>query len=173
VTWQNRLFDNYKINRLWSVVDTHKERSVISNSTQQTLSLSLSLSLNPRRSCTSSAVAGMDLPKHRPTPTTSLRDASDSSTGSWDALEWTKIEVPFFQFNPFFFFFFVQHSWFSIYLIFSLLISLLLSIFSQLRVSSLLRISISCLMTNKLLPKYANSLLSFFLSYLLYDIVNS
>ncbi|GAU40878.1 hypothetical protein TSUD_40520 [Trifolium subterraneum] len=34
----------------------------------------------------------MDLPKHRPTPTTSLRDASDSSTGSWDALEWTKIE---------------------------------------------------------------------------------
>lgn len=35
----------------------------------------------------------MDLPRHhRATPTTSLRDTSDSSTGSWDALEWTKIE---------------------------------------------------------------------------------
>ncbi|RDX99710.1 Phosphatidylinositol-3-phosphatase myotubularin-1, partial [Mucuna pruriens] len=38
----------------------------------------------------------MDVPKHRGTRTTSLRDASESSkmegTGSWDALEWTKIE---------------------------------------------------------------------------------
>ncbi|XP_027367606.1 phosphatidylinositol-3-phosphatase myotubularin-1-like isoform X3 [Abrus precatorius] len=38
----------------------------------------------------------MDVPKHRATRTTSLRDASESSkmegTGSWDALEWTKIE---------------------------------------------------------------------------------
>ncbi|KAL5069197.1 hypothetical protein RYX36_020084 [Vicia faba] len=34
----------------------------------------------------------MDLPRHRATPTTSLRDTSDSSTGSWDAIEWTKIE---------------------------------------------------------------------------------
>nr|KYP38384.1 hypothetical protein KK1_040367 [Cajanus cajan] len=38
----------------------------------------------------------MDVPKHRSTRTTSLRDASDSSkmegTGSWDAIEWTKIE---------------------------------------------------------------------------------
>ncbi|KAK7279532.1 hypothetical protein RJT34_24585 [Clitoria ternatea] len=36
------------------------------------------------------------MPKHRPNRTTSLRDASDSlkmeGTGSWDALEWTKIE---------------------------------------------------------------------------------
>ncbi|XP_014513688.1 phosphatidylinositol-3-phosphatase myotubularin-1 isoform X1 [Vigna radiata var. radiata] len=38
----------------------------------------------------------MDVPKHRATRTTSLRDVSDFSkmevTGSWDALEWTKIE---------------------------------------------------------------------------------
>ncbi|KAK7343919.1 hypothetical protein VNO77_13045 [Canavalia gladiata] len=38
----------------------------------------------------------MDVPKPRATRTTSLRDASDSSkmegTGSWDVLEWTKIE---------------------------------------------------------------------------------
>lgn len=51
-----------------------------------------------RRSRSSSAVAGMDLPKHRATGTTSLRDDSDFSkmegTGSWDAIEWTKIEVP-------------------------------------------------------------------------------
>ncbi|XP_057733496.1 phosphatidylinositol-3-phosphatase myotubularin-1-like isoform X1 [Arachis stenosperma] len=38
----------------------------------------------------------MDVPKHRSGRSTSLRDATDSSkmegTGSWDALEWTKIE---------------------------------------------------------------------------------
>ncbi|KHN37853.1 Myotubularin-related protein 2 [Glycine soja] len=38
----------------------------------------------------------MDMPKNRATRATSLRDASDSSklegTGSWDAIEWTKIE---------------------------------------------------------------------------------
>ncbi|OIV90583.1 hypothetical protein TanjilG_01664 [Lupinus angustifolius] len=38
----------------------------------------------------------MDIPKHRTTRATSLRDATESSkmegTGSWDALEWTKID---------------------------------------------------------------------------------
>lgn len=45
----------------------------------------------------------MDLPRHRATPSTSLRDTSDSSTGSWDAIEWTKIEVPFLNSTSLFF----------------------------------------------------------------------
>ncbi|KAG5075479.1 hypothetical protein JHK84_056710 [Glycine max] len=44
----------------------------------------------------------MDMPMNRATRTTSLRDASDSSklegTGSWDAIEWTKIEPPISRF---------------------------------------------------------------------------
>lgn len=50
----------------------------------------------------------MDLPRHRATPTTSLRDTSDSSTGSWDAIEWTKIEVPFLNSPSLFFLFILQ-----------------------------------------------------------------